>query len=75
MITEAGQQITGIIVSDTAESVVVRTAEAIQRTIPREEIEEIIKLKTSLMPSDLQRLLTAQELIDIVEYLTTLKKM
>ena len=74
VITENGQQITGIIVSDTAESVVVKTADAILRTIPRSEIDEIIKLKTSLMPNDLQRLLTGQELIDIVEYVSTLKK-
>lgn len=74
VVTENGQQVTGIIISDTAESVVVKTADAILRTIPRDEVEEIIKLKTSLMPSDLQRLLTGQELIDIVEYLTVLKK-
>jgi putative heme-binding domain-containing protein len=74
VVTENGQQVTGIIVSDTAESIVVKTADAILRTIPRSEVEEVIKLKTSLMPNDLQRLLTGQELIDIVEYLTILKK-
>ena len=51
-----------------------KTAEAITRVIPKTEIDEATKLKTSLMPQDLQRQLTAQNLVDIVEYLTTLKK-
>jgi len=74
VVTGDGLSITGIIVSDTAEAITVKTAEAITRVIPRPDIEEINKLKTSIMPSDLQRQLTAQDLVDVVEYLTTLKK-
>ena len=31
------------------------------------------QLKTSIMPSNLQQTMTARELVDLVEYLTTLK--
>lgn len=73
VVTSEGQVLQGIIVSDTAEAVTLKTAEAITRVIPKAEIDEATKLKVSLMPQDLQRQLTAQNLVDIVEYLTTLK--
>ena len=41
------------------------------RAIPSSELQ---KQRVSLMPADLQKLMTKQELIDVVEYLTTLKK-
>ena len=56
------------------QAVVRPTAEAIVRKIPREEVEEFKKSTASLMPADLQKALTAQNLVDVVEYLTTLKK-
>ena len=74
VITTEGQIVQGIIVSDTAEAVTLKTADAITRSIPKDEVDEVVKLKVSLMPAELQRLLTAQDLVDMVEYLTTLKK-
>jgi putative heme-binding domain-containing protein len=74
VVTDEGQIITGIVVSDTDEAITLKTAEAIIRTFPKSEVEEVNRLKTSLMPADLQRQLTAKDLIDVVEYLTTLKK-
>ena len=38
------------------------------------DVDELTQLKTSLMPADLQKNLTVDELVDLVEYLTTLKK-
>lgn len=74
VVTDEGQIILGITVSDTAEAVTLKTADAITRVIPKAEIEELNRLKASMMPADLQRQLTAQDLVDMVEYLTTLKK-
>jgi putative heme-binding domain-containing protein len=71
---ESGQIVTGIVLSETNEQIVVKTADAIAVTLAKSEIEESKKLKSSLMPNNLQALMTAQELIDVVEYLTTLKK-
>jgi hypothetical protein len=53
---------------------VLKDAESIQHTLKTADLEELKKLPTSLMPADLQKLLTAEELVDVVEYLTTLKK-
>ena len=49
-------------------------AEAIARTFKMDDVEEVIQQKVSLMPADLQKVLTEEELINIVEYLTTLKQ-
>ena len=64
----------GILISQTDEAVTLRNNEAITKTIPRQDIEELVKQKLSLMPADLAKLLSIEELTDVVEYLTTLKK-
>ena len=69
-----GLSFSGVLVSDTDEKVVIRTAEAITREIVKEDIEGMKKSKKSLMPADLQKALKESELIDLVEYLMTLKK-
>ena len=72
--TDDGKLISGILVSKTDDEVVLKDAEAIVHTLKTAELEEIKKLPTSLMPADLQKLLSAQDLVDVVEYLITLKK-
>lgn len=69
-----GTVFNGILVSQTDESVVLRNNEAISRTIAKKDIDELVKQKLSLMPADLAKLLSLEELTDVVEYLTTLKK-
>ena len=41
---------------------------------PTGDIDEIVKQKISIMPADLQKLLSEQDLVDVVEYLQTLKR-
>lgn len=74
LITLDGNIINGIKISDTDESVTLRNAEGIDKTIPQDDVDELLKTGVSLMPADLQRLLTAQELADVVAYLKTLLK-
>ncbi len=74
LLLEDGTSLSGILVSETEQEVSVKTAEAIVRKISREEITAMKKQAISLMPADLQKALTAKNLIDVVEYLTTLKK-
>ena len=69
-----GNVVSGILVSQTDDTVVLKTAEAIIRKLDRSEIDTLQKQPVSLMPSDLQKNLTAQNLVDVVEYLTALKK-
>jgi putative heme-binding domain-containing protein len=70
-----GTTLSGILVSQTDDAIELKTAEAIVHKLKRDDLEALKKQSTSLMPADLQKQLKAQDLVDIVEYLTTLKKM
>jgi putative heme-binding domain-containing protein len=72
--TDDGKVVSGLLVSKTDAEVVLRDANAIQHTLKMDSVEELRKLPTSLMPADLQKTMSAQDLVDIVEYLMTLKK-
>ena len=69
-----GRDVTGLLVSDTDDSVTIKTAEAIEHTIPRAEIDEMVQHKVSLMPSGLAQNMTTKQIVDLVEYLLSLKK-
>lgn len=72
--TFEGTVFTGILVSQTDDSVELKTAEAIVHKLVRDDIEQMKKSTISVMPADIPKLLKAENLVDIVEYLTTLKK-
>ena len=70
---ESGTVVSGVLVSRSDQELVIRTEKAITRTIPAGEIVRMKKLDISLMPQDLQKTMTVRDLVDVVEYLTTLK--
>jgi putative heme-binding domain-containing protein len=72
--TGDGEVVTGLLVSKTEEGVTLRDAKGIEHTIPKADLEEFRKQEKSLMPENLQETMTEQELVDVVEYLLTLKK-
>ncbi|MEW4530244.1 PVC-type heme-binding CxxCH protein [Maioricimonas sp. JC845] len=74
ILTADGDVLTGIIVSETPDEIAIKDAKAIVRTVKVEDIEDRKKQEVSLMPADLQKVMSAQDLVDVVEYLTTLKK-
>ena len=74
VLTLDGLAITGLLISETDEAVTLRNSEGIDKKIAQEDIEIFKKQKTSLMPQDLQKLLTVDQLVDLVEYTLTLKK-
>ena len=65
---------TGLLVSQSADSVVIRGADGIDIAMPAADIEELVKQPVSLMPADLATLLSADELVDLVSWMETLKK-
>lgn len=73
-VTTNGTVITGLLVSDTADAVLLKGSDAIVRTIKKDELDELVKQPVSLMPADLQKILTVDELVDVIEFLQTLKK-
>lgn len=69
-----GTVVQGVLVSQTPEEVSIKDKDAIVRTYKRSTIEILKKQPTSLMPADLTKVMTKQDLLDVVSYLQTLKK-
>ena len=65
--------ITGLLVEDTADRVVVRTENADEIQLAPEDILERRQANLSIMPEDLVGAMTTQELIDLLEFLSTLQ--
>ena len=69
-----GEALSAIVISETPETLSVRGADAIVREVSKKRIVVRKKDPLSLMPADLHKNLTPQDLADLVEYLLTLKK-
>lgn len=74
LLLTSGTQITGLITSETDTEISIKSDDGLVRTLKTDEVEDKAKQKISLMPADLQKVMTAKELVDVVEYLQTLKK-
>lgn len=70
----SGITVAGLITSETDTKLSIQAEDGLVRTFLTAEIEDKVKQKISLMPADLQKVMTAQELIDVVAYMQTLKK-
>ena len=71
--TQNGRKTIGYIISQTEDLLVLKMAGGITAEIERSEIAKITQLENSLMPQGLDKAMTEQELVDLVEYLTSLK--
>jgi putative membrane-bound dehydrogenase-like protein len=71
--TKKGLVLTGLLVQETPDSITLRDANAKDTKIDKKEIETRSKSLVSLMPSDLLAYMTEEDLVDMVEYLFTLK--
>ncbi len=69
-----GNSAIGIVVSDTGQEVALKAIGGIVSKYKADLIASRSVQKTSSMPSGLQAQMTQQELVDVVEYLSTLKK-
>jgi len=69
-----GDEAYGLIQSETADEVAVKAIGGIVTRYKKSEIERREQLKLSIMPAGLQQAMTVQELVDLVEYLASLKK-
>ena len=59
--------------SETEANLTLRDADAVDHIIKKTDIAGREKQKISLMPADLQKAMTDQDLLDVVEYLRTLR--
>ena len=74
LLLTSGTTVTGLITSETDDSVSIKADDGIVRTFRTAEVEEKVRQKISLMPADLQKVMTVQEIVDVVDYLQTLRK-
>ena len=71
--TKSGTSVVGLKVSETPEEVHIKAADSIVHKFKKKDIDSITKSPISLMPADLHKELTLQDLADVVEYLVSLK--
>lgn len=74
VLTDDGLMHSGLLVSETDSELRLKDDKGIVRTIPLATVEERSRSEASLMPAEIQKLMTAGELVDLVEYLSTLKE-
>jgi putative membrane-bound dehydrogenase-like protein len=72
--TKKGTSTNGLLVSKTAEEIAIKDAESIVRTFKMADVDLAIRSPISLMPADLHQAMTIQEIVDVVEYLVTLRE-
>jgi putative membrane-bound dehydrogenase-like protein len=70
---EDGRSITGLLISQSPDQVVIRGADSIDVMLPAGQVEELVKQPVSLMPADLATTLSADELVDVVSWMETLR--
>lgn len=68
-----GRSLTGLLVSQSPQEVVLKGADGIEATVAADTVEELVRQPVSLMPADLAAMLSADQLVDLVAYLETLK--
>jgi putative heme-binding domain-containing protein len=72
VVTDDGKSMTGLLVSENDRELVLFDGKE-KRTIPLDTIDERVKLKQSSMPEGLASTLSPTELLDVIEYLKSLK--
>jgi putative heme-binding domain-containing protein len=68
-----GRSVTGLLVSQSPAETVLRGADGLDVSLATPEIEELVRQPLSLMPADLAANLDADELVDVVAYLKSLR--
>jgi putative heme-binding domain-containing protein len=69
-----GDEVYGLIASETADEVVVKNIGGIVTRLKKSELDLRQQSKLSIMPAGLQAAMSAQELMDLIDYLASLKK-
>lgn len=68
-VTKDGRSLTGLVTADTPSSVTLRQVLGLEETLRRDQIQSLTVSKVSLMPPGLEKLMTKQELADLLAYL------
>jgi putative membrane-bound dehydrogenase-like protein len=68
-VTKDGRSLTGIVTAESPSAVTLRQVLGLEETIPRDQIERLSVSKFSLMPQGLEKLMTKQQMADLLAYL------
>jgi putative heme-binding domain-containing protein len=71
---KSGDEAYGIKSNETAAEIAIKDVNGIVTRYLKSEVVRMQQSKTSIMPAGLQQAMTTQELVDLVEYLASLKK-
>ena len=72
-ITTAGRTVTGILAVETPASITLRRADRAEDTILRSQLDSLAASSVSLMPEELEKQLSKQQLADVIAYLLAQK--
>jgi putative heme-binding domain-containing protein len=67
--TKDGQSFTGLLVAETPAAITLRMAQSVEQQIRRSNIASMTTSRLSLMPQELEKAMTRQELADVVAFL------
>ena len=71
--TKKGDTVSGLKTSDTPEGVTIKDTDGKYHDFAIEDVDRKVVQKISIMPEGLAGAMTMKELVDLVEYLTTLR--
>jgi len=69
-----GEEAYGLIVSETADELAIKAVGGVVTRYKKADIVKRTRQKLSIMPAGLEKAMSAQDLVDLVEYLSSLKK-
>ena len=64
-----GRSLSGLLASESAASIMLRMGQGVEENIARAQIVRLTASRLSLMPQELEKTMTAQELADLLAYL------
>jgi putative heme-binding domain-containing protein len=67
--TKDGQAYTGLLAAETPTAITLRMAQAIEQKIPRDQITSMVTSRLSLMPQELEKAMSKQDLADLIGFL------
>ena len=73
VVTKEGQVFSGVMARQDTWAIVLRDSSGTERLVPRDSIDQMRLSRTSLMPEGLDKVLTHEELHDLVAFLLSLK--
>ncbi len=69
VVTNNGQSLAGLVVEESPQRIVLKTQGGKIETIPRDNIDQVLRSKLSYMPEDVEKQLRPQEIADLFAYL------